>query len=55
MTVAGQPTRTADDLFGVLRAAAPGGSLEMTILRGTEERTVQVVLGQDGQQPATEV
>jgi len=55
VTVAGQPTRTADDLFGVLRAAAPGGSLEMTILRGTEERTVQVVLGQSGQQPATEV
>jgi len=27
----------------------------MTILRGTEERTVQVVLGQAGQQPVTEV
>jgi S1-C subfamily serine protease len=55
VTVAGQPTRTADDLFAVLRTAAPGGSLEMTILRGTEERTVQVVLGQAGQQPVTEV
>ena len=54
VTAAGQPTRTADDLFGVLRTVAPGGSLEMTILRGTEERTVQVVLGQAGPQP-TEV
>jgi serine protease Do len=50
----GQPVGTADDLFGALRAAAPGGTLEMTVLRGTEERTVQVTFGQDGQ-PATEV
>ena len=46
---AGQPVRSADDLFGVLRAAAPGGSLELTVLRGTEERTVHVILGQSGQ------
>jgi serine protease Do len=46
VTVAGQPTRTPDDLFGVLRTAAPGGSIEMTVLRGTDERTVQVTLGQ---------
>ena len=42
----GEPTRTADDLFGALRAAAPGGSIEMTVLRGTDERTVHVVFGQ---------
>ena len=42
----GQPARTADDLFGALRATAPGGSIEMTVLRGADERTVQVVFGQ---------
>jgi len=52
-TASGQPTRSADDLFGVLRAAAPGGTLELTILRGTEERAVHVVLGENGQ-PALE-
>ncbi len=46
VAAAGQPTRTADDLFGALRAAAPGGSIEMTVLRGAEERTVQVAFGQ---------
>jgi serine protease Do len=50
----GQATRTADDLFGALRAAAAGGSLEMTVLRGTEERSVHVVLGPGGGQPAAE-
>ena len=45
VAAAGQPTRTADDLFGALRAAAPGGSLEITVLRGTDERTVQVSFG----------
>jgi serine protease Do len=53
VTAAGQPIRTADDLFAALRTAAPGGTLEMTVLRGTEERSVHVVFGQDGQ-PATE-
>jgi serine protease Do len=45
----GQPTRTADDLFGALRAAASGGTLELTVLRGTEERSVHVVLGAGGE------
>jgi serine protease Do len=53
VTASGQPTRSADDLFGVLRAAAPGGTLELTVLRGTEERAVHAVLGQNGQ-PAVE-
>jgi serine protease Do len=54
VTAAGQPVRTVDDLFGALRAAAPGGTVEMTVLRGTEERAVQVTFGETGQ-PATEV
>jgi serine protease Do len=54
VAAAGQPTRTADDLFGVLRASAPGGSLELTVLRGTEERTVLVTFGHDGP-PAAQV
>jgi serine protease Do len=49
VAAAGPPVRTADDLFGALRAAAPGGSLELTVLRGTEERNVHVTLGQNGQ------
>jgi serine protease Do len=42
----GQPIRTADDLFGALREAAPTGAVELTILRGTDERTVQVTFGE---------
>jgi serine protease Do len=42
----GQPIRTADDLFGALREAGPTGAIELTVLRGTEERTVQVTFGQ---------
>jgi serine protease Do len=46
VTAAGQPVRSVDDLFGVLRAAAPGSTIELTVLRGTDERSVQVTLGQ---------
>jgi len=49
VAVAGQPISGVDDLFGALRAAGPGGTVEMTVLRGTEERSVHVVLGQSGQ------
>jgi S1-C subfamily serine protease len=45
---AGQPIRTPDDLFDALQAA-PGGTVELTIIRGTDERTIQVVLGDHGQ------
>jgi len=48
--VAGQPVRTADDLFDALPAA--GGTVELSIVRGVEERTVQVVLGENGQPEA---
>ena len=49
LAASGQPIRSADDLFGALRAAAPGGSLDLTVLRGTEERSVHVVFGESGQ------
>jgi serine protease Do len=51
VAAAGQPARNLDDLFGALRAAA-GGTLELTVVRGTDERRVQVVLGQTGQPEA---
>ena len=37
----GQPIRTPDDLFDAL-AAAQGGTIELNIIRGTDERTIQV-------------
>jgi len=49
VAVAGQPIGGVDDLFGALRAAGPGGTVELTVLRGTEERSVHVVLGESGQ------
>ena len=48
VTAAGQPARTPDDLFDALQAAQ-GGTVELKLLRGTEERTLQVALGSDGQ------
>jgi serine protease Do len=51
VAAAGQPVRAVDDLFGALRAAAPGGTVELTLLRGTDQRTVQVTFGE----AATEV
>jgi len=53
VAAASQPVKSVDDLHGALRAAA-GGTLELSVLRGTEERTVQVSFGQAGQ-PTTEV
>jgi serine protease Do len=40
----GQPLRTIDDLFDTLQAAG-SGTIELNLVRGTDERTVQVVLG----------
>ena len=53
VSAAGQPVRSVDDLHGALRAAG-GGTLELGVLRGTDERTVQVSFGDAGQ-PTTEV
>jgi S1-C subfamily serine protease len=41
VTAAGRPIRTPDDLFDAL-AAARGGTLELNVVRGTDERTLQV-------------
>ena len=39
----GQPLSTPDDLFDAL-AAARGGTLELKVVRGADERTLQVTL-----------
>ncbi len=41
VAAAGLPVSAPDDLFDAL-AAARGGSLELTVVRGTDERTLQV-------------
>jgi S1-C subfamily serine protease len=48
VAVGGQPVRTTDDLFDALPAA--GGAVELGIVRGADERAVQVVLGENGEQ-----
>jgi serine protease Do len=47
VAAAGQPVRTVDDLSGALRAA--GETIDLTVLRGTDERSIQVAFGQDSQ------
>ena len=47
VAAAGQPVRTVDDLSGALRAA--GETIELTVLRGTDERSIQVAFGQNSQ------
>ena len=42
----GRPVRSMDDLFDALQVAR-GGTLQLTVVRGTDERTIQVVLGAD--------
>src|SRR5262250_1328174 len=48
VAAAGQPVRTPDDLFDALQAAG-GGTIELTLVRGTDERTLQVTFGGGGQ------
>lgn len=43
----GRPMRTVDDLFDALESAR-GGAIEFNIVRGTEERTIQVEFGENG-------
>ena len=47
LAAAGQPVRTVDDLTGALQAA--DDTIELNVLRGTDERSIQVTLGQNGQ------
>jgi serine protease Do len=42
VAAAGQPVEGVDDLFGALQGAQ-GGTLELRVVRGADERTVQVV------------
>jgi serine protease Do len=42
VAAAGQPVRAVDDLFDALQGAR-GGTLELRVVRGADERTVQVV------------
>src|SRR5271166_1053289 len=51
MAAGGRPVRSMDDLFDALQAAR-GGTLAMTVVRGTDERNIQVVLGEDSQPEA---
>jgi len=44
----GRPVRTIDDLFDALPAAR-GNSLELNVLRAADERTIQVVFGENNQ------
>jgi S1-C subfamily serine protease len=48
VAAAGQPVHRPDDLFDALQAAG-SGTIELTLLRGTDERTLQVTLGGNGQ------
>jgi S1-C subfamily serine protease len=47
VAAAGQPVRTVDDLSGALQTA--GETIELNVLRGTDERSIQVALGQNSQ------
>ena len=48
VAAAGQPARTPDDLFDAL-AAARGGTLALKVVRGTDERTLQVTFAEPDQ------
>jgi serine protease Do len=50
VAAAGRPVSTPDDLFDAL-AAARGGSLELRVVRGTDERTLQVTFTDPDQNP----
>src|SRR6266487_1611824 len=47
VAAAGQPVRTIDDLSGALQAA--GDTIELNVLRGTDERSIQVATGRNSQ------
>src|SRR5215469_892511 len=47
VAAAGRPTPNPDDLFDTL-AAAQGESIELTVVRGTDERTLQVTFTEPG-------
>jgi serine protease Do len=48
VAAAGQPVRSVDDLSGALRTVS-ADTIELKVVRGTDERSIQVSFGQDGQ------
>jgi serine protease Do len=48
VSAGGQSVRSIDDLFDAL-PAAPGGTLELRVVRGSDERTIQVEFGESSQ------
>jgi S1-C subfamily serine protease len=48
VAAAGQPIGTPDDLFDALRAGQ-GATIELSIIRGTDERAIHVTFGDTGQ------
>ena len=44
----GQPVRTPDDLYDALRAAQ-ADSIQLNVVRGTDERTIEVSFAGNGQ------
>ena len=48
VAAAGQPVGGAADLFDALRGAQ-GGTLELRVVRGADERTIRVTLSGDSQ------
>ncbi len=47
VTADGQSANTVDDLFDALQAAR-SGAIELVVVRGADERTIQVALAEDG-------
>jgi serine protease Do len=52
VAAAGEPVRRLDDLFRAVDAAGPDGSLDLTLVRGVDERAVTVSLAADGRATA---
>jgi S1-C subfamily serine protease len=48
VAAAGLPIGTTDDLFDALKAA-PAATIELSIVRGIDERVIQVTFGDTGQ------
>ncbi len=45
VSAAGRPVRDPDDLFDALQAAAQAGTIQLNVLRGADQRTIDVTFG----------
>jgi serine protease Do len=45
VAAAGRPVRDPDDLFDALQASATGGTIQLNVVRGADERTIEVRFG----------